>query len=67
MVGSRQRVLIEGASRKEARELAGRTENNRVVNFPGPPELVGRMVDVVVTEAMANSLRGRLDSQSAAA
>ncbi|NEZ03733.1 tRNA (N6-isopentenyl adenosine(37)-C2)-methylthiotransferase MiaB [Wenzhouxiangella sp. XN201] len=67
MVGTRQRVLVEGSSRKEARELAGRTENNRVVNFPGPPELVGRMVDVVVTEAMANSLRGRLDSQSAAA
>ncbi|NBD95339.1 MAG: tRNA (N6-isopentenyl adenosine(37)-C2)-methylthiotransferase MiaB [Gammaproteobacteria bacterium] len=62
MVGSRQRVVVEGASRKQANELAGRTENNRVVNFPGPPELVGRMVDVIVTEAMANSLRGRLDN-----
>ncbi|WP_376690456.1 tRNA (N6-isopentenyl adenosine(37)-C2)-methylthiotransferase MiaB [Wenzhouxiangella sp. EGI_FJ10409] len=62
MVGSRQRVVVEGTSRKQANELAGRTENNRVVNFPGPPELVGRMVDVVVTEALANSLRGRLDS-----
>ncbi|RFF32346.1 tRNA (N6-isopentenyl adenosine(37)-C2)-methylthiotransferase MiaB [Wenzhouxiangella sediminis] len=67
MVGSRQRVVVEGASRKQANELAGRTENNRVVNFPGPPELVGRMVDVVVTEALANSLRGRLDSNQDAA
>ncbi|WP_376695326.1 tRNA (N6-isopentenyl adenosine(37)-C2)-methylthiotransferase MiaB [Wenzhouxiangella sp. EGI_FJ10305] len=68
MVGTRQRVVVEGASRKQANELAGRTENNRVVNFPGPPELVGRMVDVVVTEALANSLRGRLDhSQEAVA
>ena len=63
MVGSRQRVVVEGASRKDGNELAGRTENNRVVNFPGPAELVGRMVDVSITGAMANSLRGRLDSK----
>jgi tRNA-2-methylthio-N6-dimethylallyladenosine synthase len=68
MIGNTERVLVEGASRKRSNELAARTENNRVVNFPGPPELVGRMVDVVVTEAMANSLRGRLAAgQDAAA
>lgn len=63
MVGSRQRVVVEGTSRKQASELAGRTENNRVVNFAGPAELIGRMVEVDITGAMANSLRGRLDSQ----
>jgi tRNA-2-methylthio-N6-dimethylallyladenosine synthase len=60
MVGSRQRVLVERPSRRDARQLAGRTENNRWVNFNGSPGLVGRYVDVVVTEAMPNSLRGRL-------
>ena len=67
MVGSRQRVVVESASRKLASELAGRTENSRIVNFPGPPELVGRVVDVVITEAMSNTLRGRLDSKQDAA
>jgi tRNA-2-methylthio-N6-dimethylallyladenosine synthase len=67
MVGSRQRVVVEGKSRKDGNELAGRTENNRVVNFPGPAELVGGMADVVITGAMANSLRGRLDQKSDAA
>src|SRR5699024_10546790 len=68
MVGSRQRVVVESTSRKSSNELAGRTENNRIVNFPGPPGLVGRMADVVITEALANTLRGRLDgSQDAAA
>ncbi len=62
MVGSTQRLVIEGKSKKDENELAGRTENNRVVNFPGPPELVGRMVDVTITAALSNSLRGRLDS-----
>ncbi len=60
MVDSVQRVVVEGASKKDAAELAGRTENNRVVNFPGPAELVGRMVEVRITGALANSLRGRL-------
>jgi tRNA-2-methylthio-N6-dimethylallyladenosine synthase len=60
MVGATQRVVVEGPSKKNPRELAGRTENNRVVNFPGPAELVGRMADVVITAAMPNSLRGRL-------
>jgi len=63
MVGSRQRVVVEGSSKKNPLELAGRTENNRVVNFPGPPELAGRMADVTITAALANSLRGRLGDQ----
>jgi tRNA-2-methylthio-N6-dimethylallyladenosine synthase len=60
MVGTLQRVLVEGASRRDAAELAGRTANNRVVNFPGARELVGRLVDVTVTAALPHSLRGEL-------
>lgn len=60
MVGTVQRVLVEGPSRKDPRQLAGRTENNRVVNFDGPPELVGRLVDLTISEALPNSLRGHL-------
>jgi tRNA-2-methylthio-N6-dimethylallyladenosine synthase len=60
MVGSVQRVLVERPSKKDARRLAGRTGNNRWVNFDGPPSLLGRFVDVTVTEALPNSLRGRL-------
>jgi tRNA-2-methylthio-N6-dimethylallyladenosine synthase len=60
MVGSTQRVLVERPSRRDARQLAGRTENNRWVNFDGPPTLIDHFTDVVVTEAMPNSLRGRL-------
>jgi tRNA-2-methylthio-N6-dimethylallyladenosine synthase len=60
MVGSVQRVLVEKTSRKNANELTGRTENMRYVNFPGHTRLIGQFVDVVVTEAMSNSLRGRL-------
>lgn len=67
MLGSTQRVVVEGPSRKNPRELAGRTENNRVVNFPGPPGLIGRMADVTITAAMANSLRGRVDESRTAA
>jgi len=58
MVGTRQRVLVEGPSRKDAAELAGRTDNNRIVNFPGPARLVGRFVDVDVVHAHPHSLRG---------
>ncbi len=58
MVGSTQRVLVEGAARKDARELCGRTANNRVVNFAGPQQLVGRMIDVRITSALPHSLRG---------
>jgi tRNA-2-methylthio-N6-dimethylallyladenosine synthase len=60
MVGSVQRVLVEGPSRKDANELTGKTENMRSVNFAGHARLVGQFVDVVITEAMANSLRGRV-------
>jgi tRNA-2-methylthio-N6-dimethylallyladenosine synthase len=60
MVGSRQRVLVEGRSKKDASELAGRTENNRVVNFAGPPRLVGHFVDLEITQALPHSLRGRV-------
>jgi tRNA-2-methylthio-N6-dimethylallyladenosine synthase len=61
MVGMRQRVLVERAARKNARELAGRTANNRWVNFAGPAALIGRFVEVRVTAAHPHSLRGRLD------
>lgn len=60
MVGNVERVLVEKTSKRSARELAGRTENNRWVNFSGDPALIGSFVDVAVTEAMPNSLRGRL-------
>ena len=60
MVGSAQRVLAEGPSRKNPNELTGKTENMRSVNFPGHPRLVGQFVDVTITEAMSNSLRGRV-------
>jgi tRNA-2-methylthio-N6-dimethylallyladenosine synthase len=60
MVQSRQRILVEGASKKNPNQLAGRTENNRVVNFDGHPRLVGHFADVVITESLSHSLRGRL-------
>jgi len=62
MVGSRQRILVEGYSRKSDRELSGRTENNRVVNFTGPDELIGQFADVEITQALNNSLKGILAS-----
>ena len=62
MVGSRQTILVEGTSRKSANELSGRTENNRIVNFPGPDKLKGHFVEVDITEALPNSLRGRFVS-----
>jgi tRNA-2-methylthio-N6-dimethylallyladenosine synthase len=60
MVGSMQRVLVEGFSRKDKSELAGRTANNRVVNFPGDAGLHDCYVDVRVTAALPHSLRGEL-------
>ncbi len=60
MVGGIERVLVEGPSRKGAAELAGRTGNNRVVNFGGAPELIGRFADVRITASRAHSLRGEL-------
>ncbi len=60
MVGTIQRVLVERPSRKDPDQLAGRTENNRVVNFSGPAELIGGFVDLRITEALPNSLRGEI-------
>ncbi|MCL7714216.1 tRNA (N6-isopentenyl adenosine(37)-C2)-methylthiotransferase MiaB [Stenotrophomonas mori] len=60
MVGSVQSVLVEGPSRKNPDELTGKTENMRSVNFPGHPRMIGQFVDVVITEALTNSLRGRI-------
>ena len=62
MVGRVERVLVERPSRRDARQLAGRTENNRWVNFDGPSGLIDDFAHVVITEAMPNSLRGRLVS-----
>ena len=64
MIGTRQTVLVEGNSRKSDNELSGRTENNRIVNFPGPGKLKGQFAEVDITEALPNSLRGRLVSLS---
>lgn len=66
MVGSVQRVLVEGPSRKNPAELSGRTENNRVVNFPGDAALIGRFADVRITGALPNSLRGEAVATAAA-
>ncbi len=60
MVGTVQTVLVEGPSRKNPEELTGKTENMRSVNFAGPARLVGQFVEVTITEAMPNSLRGRV-------
>ena len=60
MVGTNQRVLVEGASRRNAAELSGRTANNRMVSFPGAAELAGGFVDLTVTAALAHSLRGEV-------
>ncbi len=64
MVGTTQRVLVEKTSKKDASQVAGRTENMRWVNFDAEPSCIGHFVDVVITEALPNSLRGRLISQS---
>jgi tRNA-2-methylthio-N6-dimethylallyladenosine synthase len=60
MINSTQRILVTGPSKKDKNELAGRTECNRVVNFNGPLHLQGTFVDVYITDAQPNSLRGRL-------
>lgn len=59
-VGTVQRILVEGPSRKDASELMGRTECNRIVNFAGPARLAGQMVDVTITQALPHSLRGEV-------
>jgi tRNA-2-methylthio-N6-dimethylallyladenosine synthase len=70
LVNSRQRVLVEGPSRKAgalASELMGRTECNRVVNFPGHPRLIGQMVELRISASLSHTLRGQvLGSESAA-
>ncbi len=60
MVGTTQRILVEGTSARDSSELYGRTENNRVVNFPAHPRLIGQMLDVVITEARTNTFRARV-------
>lgn len=60
MCGTTQRVLVERESRKDASQMAGRTENNRVVNFDGASHLIGQFVNLRITEALPNSLRGVL-------
>jgi tRNA-2-methylthio-N6-dimethylallyladenosine synthase len=58
MVGNTERILVEGPAKRGEGELAGRTDSNRVVNFPGHQRLIGAFVDVRITEAKAHSLRG---------
>jgi tRNA-2-methylthio-N6-dimethylallyladenosine synthase len=60
MVGSKQRVIVEGVSKKNAEELSGRTDNNRVVNFAGSKTFVGHILDVKITAALAHTLRGEM-------
>lgn len=60
MIGSTQKILVTGFSKKSSQQLSGRTECNRVVNFDGPPHLIGRFIDVQINDALPNSLRGRL-------
>ena len=62
MLGSVQRVLVEGLSKKDALELAGRADNNRVVNFSGPPDIIGRFAEVKITQVVRHTLRGELVS-----
>ncbi len=59
-VGTVQRILVEGPSRKDPNELMGRTECNRIVNFPAPARLIGQMMDVTITSALPHSLRGEV-------
>ena len=63
MLGSVQRVLVEGLSKKDALELAGRADNNRVVNFPGAPTMIGRFAEVRITQVVRHTLRGELVSE----
>jgi tRNA-2-methylthio-N6-dimethylallyladenosine synthase len=67
MVGTVQTVLVEGPSRKDPNELTGKTENMRSVNFPAHPRLIGQFVDVEITAALSNSLRGRVVTAADAA
>ena len=64
MIDSVQTILVEGHSKKDFQQLCGRTENNRIVNFSAHPRLIGHFVDVFITEALPNSLRGRIVESS---
>jgi tRNA-2-methylthio-N6-dimethylallyladenosine synthase len=63
MIGSTQRVLVTGSSKKHANQVSGRTECNRVVNFDAPKSVIGQFVNVLIRDAQPNSLRGQLESQ----
>ena len=60
MLGTSQRILVEGPSKQDPMQLRGRTENNRVVNFVGPRSLIGGFADVEITEVLPHSLRATL-------
>ena len=64
MAGKTERVLVEGISRKDPNQLFGRTENNRIVNFTGQSEIIGNFADILITEALPNSLRGKMLTSS---
>ena len=64
MLGTKQRALVEGVSKKDASELAARTDNNRVVNFSGAANLIGSFVEVNITQVVRHTLRGELASAS---
>ena len=66
-LGTVQRLLVEGPSRKDPFELTGRTECNRMVNFKGPAQLIGQMVDVTITELNSHSLRAEVVQRDAQA
>jgi tRNA-2-methylthio-N6-dimethylallyladenosine synthase len=65
MLGTTQRALVEGVSKKDGRELAARTDNNRVVNFSGAAELIGRFVDLKITRVVRHTLRGEIAPDAA--
>ena len=60
MVGSIQRILVHGTSRKDPKQISGRTDNNRIVNLEGDTHLIGNFANVTITQALPNSLRGEL-------
>lgn len=60
MIGKTERILVEGHSSKNPEQLFGRTENNRIVNFSGPESVIGKFTEIIITEALPNSLRGVL-------
>lgn len=64
MVGTVQRILVEGVAKKNEHEMCGRTDNNRIVNFAGHPRLIGHFVDILITSAQPHSLRGEIPTES---